>query len=251
MGLTRLGCWTVALGAALLAGCGEDDDDPAGGSGGGSSGGSGAAGGAQVGGSSGTGATAAAGSTGTAGTGASSGAGGSGQTGGSSGSGGGSGLPPARGASSFGVTSDGCAVGPGDPIPIPWDPSEITTSTVLGTMVPDGTANAQISCTVRANGETFEISASLQHGSRSFTVSAILAPDADGYSGQATVSQDDDSTGPLQSAADGCTVTVLPTQQVAPARVWGSFACPAVSDPGGSSGECSAEGSFALENCES
>ena len=156
--------------------------------------------------------------------------------------------PSPRGGSAITLGSD-CGAGDA-PFTVPWEPSEVITSTELGTRVPDGQYNAQISCTVSQASGGFDINGRVQQGDRWLSIQAqVVSPGGAGYEGLGTVTHYDRDTGEL-SGTD-CTVTVSPSQDIAESRVWGSFTCPSVSSPGAGDVSCAASGSFVLENCAS
>jgi len=155
-------------------------------------------------------------------------------------------APPAKGASNFVITSGGCNVNGAFAIPEGTQP---TTDRYLGARVEDGQDDADVDCQVAASGEGYIVAAYVQQGQRRLNLAADLLPfGGASYTGPATVTHYASETGALSSQTD-CTASVNPDQDVAPGRIWGNFACD-VGDPNQPTVRCTAEGSFAFENCE-
>ena len=156
--------------------------------------------------------------------------------------------PAAKGGSHFAITSGGCNVQTGFPIPAEGQP---TSSTHLGSRVEDGKNGAAVDCRVVSSGDGFAFNGSVQAGSRAFTIIGNVAPvDTGGFSGTGTVWHTDPNSPALNSDDGACTVTISPTQDIAPGRVWGSFQCAEVSANNQPDVACRAEGSFVFENCD-
>jgi len=232
--------WGAIVLAAAVAACGSDDGGSGSGNGNengvaGNNGDGAAGGGSDAGGSSAEGGTAAS-SSGGAGT-SGSGSGGDGTVG-----------PSPRGASAISLES-GCGADDA-PITVPWEPSEVVTDIELGTRVPDGQYNAQVTCTVSSAAGGFDIDGRVQQGDRWLSVQAqVVSPGGAGYEGLGTITHYDPTTGELRGS--DCTVTVGPQQDIAESRVWGSFTCSSVSTPDSGAVSCAASGSFVFENCSS
>jgi hypothetical protein len=232
-------CWGTVVLVCGVAACGSDGGDSDGGNGteNGEAGNDGAAGDGND----------AAGASAEGGTSADPSGGGAGASGSGTGTGGTTGPSP-RGASAITLESD-CGVGDA-PITIPWEPSEVVSETELGTRVPDGQYNAQVTCTVSSAGGGFDIDGRVQQGDRWLSVRAqVVSPGGAGYEGLGSVGHFDETTGELTGT--DCTVTVGPQQDIAASRVWGSFTCPSVSTPDSGDVSCAASGSFVFENCSS
>jgi hypothetical protein len=163
----------------------------------------------------------------------------------------GSQTPPSKAGTSFQPTTGGCNLTTGLIVPEGGQP---TTQTLLGARVADGMSGADVDCTVSPTGDGYQVFGAVQQGMRSFTVEALVAPSAnegEKFSGLGTIYQFDSPTSTnLQSDRDACSITVLENQDIAGGRVWGSFTCETVRNPGAPGIECSASGSFVFENCD-
>jgi hypothetical protein len=152
-----------------------------------------------------------------------------------------------RGASHLEVVTDGCSLPPDAAFTIP-EGGQPTTQTGQGPRVENGVDGALVSCQVHAQGDGYSISGSIQVGGLSFTVHGSVNTTDNGHVGSGTISQTDTgSSTALSSDLDGCELMVLPTQEIAPGRAWGSFTCASVAS--GPVSQCAAAGSFMLENC--
>ena len=164
--------------------------------------------------------------------------------------------PPAKGASTFVLTTGGCNFTGGFHIP---EVGVHTTRKTPGQRAEDGKSNAKIRCTVSKQGQNqYSIGGSILQGTRGLSVvNGLVGPDAeiDGYSGSAQIIHTDTQTGTLESDAGACQLTVYENQDVAAGRVWGNFSCVGQNEDGvrsnnNPSARCNAEGNFILENCD-
>jgi hypothetical protein len=230
----------MAMTLAASAGCGSDDDDDSG-AGPGEAGSSAQGGGSSLAGADGGNAAPQGGGDargGTAGA-AVAGSGGAGED-----------LQAPRGATRFVLSSSGCDLPADTSYLIPYLAIEPVTDTAQGTRVTDGMGNATVQCSVNSQGSGYAYSGTVTQGDRTFEIAGSVAPGVGGeYSGSATISYLDPEAGQLASEADGCTVTVLPDQLIGGSHIWAQFDCGTVSDPDAAQRACSAEGSFALQNC--
>lgn len=111
----------------------------------------------------------------------------------------------------------------------------------------EGSGSVAIACTVKANGDAFDVNASLQlTGAQGglFRVQGQLKT-----SGQGTVSATFARTGLPSYSQTDCIVTyVTATQGVAAGRVWGTVTCPNAENAS-SQTSCEASAQFRFENC--
>jgi hypothetical protein len=159
--------------------------------------------------------------------------------------------PPAKGALSLSITAfspmpQGSACQVAGSLTLPEAPLTPPSETVIGDSLVDGDQGAEVSCTVKPDGDGFSVNGSIRLGSSALNTSFTL--DANGAgTGSMTIVRQAYAT-QSNDAAMPCTFNKIVAQGGA---AWVSFSCPVIYDRSSkASTYCTVDGVLTLQNCK-
>jgi len=147
---------------------------------------------------------------------------------------------------------------------VPYNPlgGQQVSATSAGARALDGENGMTVKCTVAPAGDKFKVTANLVSPAvnagntltpTTIVFSTTIGAGEEGAPGRLEQQNDDKTEASYR--ADACSFSVKPGPgerlQIEPGRVWGSFTCTKLSDPGDPGSGCRVDqGYFVLENCD-
>lgn len=159
--------------------------------------------------------------------------------------------PPAKGGLSLSITAFspmpvGSACQVSGSLNLPEAPLTPPSKTDIGDSLVDGDNGAEVTCTVKPDGDAFAVSGSVRLGSNAINTSFTLDSTGAGTGAMTIVraayaTQSNDSTAP-------CNFTKIQAQSGA---AWTSFSCPVIFDRASKqSTYCTVDGVLTFQNCK-